>query len=97
VIAADNVVLNVLCFVVSVYWFILLVYVLVSWAFLFGVRRPYSGPGRIALDALDAVVLPVIRPLGRFVPPVRIGGMGLDLSVILAFVILWVLRVAVCR
>jgi YggT family protein len=96
VIAAANVVLNVLCFALSVYWYVLLAYVLVSWAFVFGLRRPYSGPGRMLLDALDAVVLPVVRPLGRLVPPIRMGGMGIDLSVILAFVILWVLRVAVC-
>jgi len=96
VLAADNVVLNVLCFVLGIYWLILLLYVIVSWLFVFGMRRPYSGPGRVLLDALDGVVLPVVRPLGRLVPPVRIGGMGLDLSIILAFVILWVLRVAVC-
>jgi YggT family protein len=97
VIAADSAVLNLLCFALSIYWLILIVYVFVSWAFVFGMRRPYSGPGRMLLDALDAVVLPVIRPLGRLVPPVRFGGMGLDLSVLLAFVILTVLRVAVCR
>lgn len=96
-IASDNIVLNVLCFVVSVYSFILFAYVILGWLFLFGVRRPYSGPGRVLLDALDAVVLPVIRPLGRIVPPVRMGGVGLDLSVLVAFVILIVLQRAVCR
>jgi YggT family protein len=94
VISEQNVALQILCVVLTVYWWILIIYVLVSWAFLFGMRRPYSGPGRAALDLLDRLVLPVVRPLGRLIPPVRIGGMGLDLSVILAFVILWVLRVA---
>jgi YggT family protein len=96
VIAAQNALLEILCIALTVYWWILIAYVLVSWAFAFGMRRPYSGPGRMVLDALDSVVLPVVRPLGRLVPPVRIGGMGLDLSVLLAFVILSVLRVAVC-
>jgi YggT family protein len=96
VIAAQNAVLGILCIALTVYWWILIAYVLISWAFVFGMRRPYSGPGRTVLDALDSVVLPVVRPLGRLVPPVRIGGMGLDLSVLLAFVILSVLRVAVC-
>ena len=95
-IAADNVVLSLVCLLLTAYWIVLIVYVLVSWAFLFGVRRPYSGPGRMALDALDALVLPVIRPLGRLVPPIRMGAVGLDVSVLLAFVILSVLRVAVC-
>jgi YggT family protein len=96
VVAAQNAVLEILCIALTVYWWILIAYVLISWAFVLGMRRPYSGPGRTVLDALDAVVLPVVRPLGRLVPPVRIGGMGLDLSVLLAFVILSVLRVAVC-
>jgi YggT family protein len=86
----------ILCLALTIYWWILVIYVVVSWAFLFGMRRPYSGPGRTLLDALDAVVLPVIRPLGRLIPPVRFGAMGLDLSVLVAFVILSVLRVAVC-
>jgi YggT family protein len=86
----------ILCLALTLYWWILVIYVVVSWAFLFGLRRPYSGPGRMLLDALDAVVLPVIRPLSRLIPPVRFGAMGLDLSVLVAFVILSVLRVAVC-
>ncbi len=95
-IAAENIIMQILCLALTIYWWILLIYVLVSWAFLFGMRRPYSGPGRTLLDALDAVVLPVVRPLGRLIPPVRIGAMGFDLSVLLAFVILLVLRAAVC-
>jgi YggT family protein len=96
VIAAENAVLEVVCIVLNAYRWVLIAYVLISWAFAFGMRRPYSGPGRTLLDALDSVVLPVVRPLGRLVPPVRIGGMGLDLSVLLAFVILSVLITAVC-
>lgn len=95
-IAAENAVLEVVCIVLNVYRWVLIAYVLISWAFAFGMRRPYSGPGRTLLDALDSVVLPVVRPLGRLVPPIRIGGMGLDLSVLLAFVILSVLITAVC-
>jgi YggT family protein len=95
VISQTNVALEIVCIVLTVYWWILIAYVLISWAFLFGVRRPYSGPGRVLLDTLDSLVLPVVRPLGRLIPPIRIGGMGFDLSIILAFVILSVLRVAV--
>ncbi|HZD78802.1 MAG TPA: YggT family protein [Actinomycetota bacterium] len=92
--AAGNIVLSAVCVLLTVYWFILLAQVLLSWAFVLGVRRPYSGPGRVVMDALDAVTYPVLRPLRSLIPPVRMGGMGLDLSVLLAFVILWVLRVA---
>lgn len=92
--AASNAGLNIICWLLTVYWLILLVQVLLSWAFVLGVRRPYAGPGRVLVDALDAVTEPVLRPLRALIPPVRAGGMGLDLSILVAFVILYVLRLA---
>jgi uncharacterized protein YggT (Ycf19 family) len=38
----------------------------------------------------------VLEPLRRLIPPVRAGGVGIDLSLAVAFVILWVLRGAIC-
>jgi YggT family protein len=46
------------------------------------------------LDLLDDVTEPVLRPLRALIPPIRAGGVGLDLSIIIAFVILAVLRTA---
>lgn len=96
-IAADNVVLDILRWIVSIYTIILFVKVLVSWALMFGFRPPISGPVRWLLDLLDDVTEPVLRPLRRIIPPVRAGGIGLDVSIIVAFVILWVLQVALSR
>jgi len=93
-IAAENAALSVLCVVLTVYTIILFAKVLVSWAVLFGLRPPISGPLRAVFDLLDDVTEPVLRPLRRLIPPVRAGGVGLDLSVIVAFVILAVLRTA---
>jgi len=87
----------VLRWVVSAYTIILFIKVIVSWALMFGFRPPYSGPVRWALDLLDDITEPVLRPLRRLIPPVRAGGVGLDLSVIVAFVILWVLQIALSR
>lgn len=93
-IAAQSAFLRVLCVVVTVYTLILFVRVIVSWAVLFGFRPPFGGPVRSILDLLDDVTEPVLRPLRAIVPPVRAGGVGLDLSIIIAFVILAVLRIA---
>jgi YggT family protein len=92
--AADNAVLSVVCVVITVYTIILFVKVIVSWAVLFGVRPPISGPLRWAFDLLDDVTEPVLRPLRAIIPPIRAGGVGLDVSVIVAFVILAILRTA---
>ncbi len=83
-----------LCVVLTVYTVILLIRVLLSWATLLGFRPPISGPFRSILDLLDDVTEPILRPLRALIPPVRAGGMGLDLSIIVAFVVLAVLRSA---
>jgi YggT family protein len=92
----QSAVLEVVCLVLTVYWIILFIRVLVSWAYLFGLRPPISGPFRTVLDLLDDVTEPVLRPLRALIPPVRAGGVGIDLSIIIAFVILLVLRSALC-
>lgn len=90
----QSAVLEVLCVVLTVYTIILFIRVLVSWAYLFGLRPPISGPLRTVLDLLEDVTEPVLRPLRALIPPIRAGGVGLDLSIIIAFVILAVLRIA---
>jgi YggT family protein len=90
----NNAVISILCIVLTLYTFILLIRVIVSWAYLFGFRPPYTGPVRTILDLLEDVTEPVLKPLRALIPPVRAGGMGLDLSMIVAFVILFVLRQA---
>ena len=90
-------ILRALCLALTIYSFVLLALVVVSFLQLVGVRLPSSGPGRAAIDLLDDVTRPVLEPLRRIVPPVGAGGVGLDLSVAVAFVILWVLRTAICN
>lgn len=89
-----NPVLGIVCLLLTIYTILLFVRVIVSWAFLFGFRPPYSGPLRTVLDLLQDVTEPVLRPLRAMIPPLRAGGVGLDLSIIVAFVILAVLRTA---
>jgi YggT family protein len=95
-IAAENALLSLVCVVLTVFTIVLFVRVIVSWAYMFGFRPPYSGPLRTILDLLDDVTEPVLRPLRSMIPPVRAGGVGLDLSILIAFVILAVLRSALC-
>ncbi|MGH2590739.1 MAG: YggT family protein [Actinomycetota bacterium] len=91
-----NPALEIFCIVLTVFTIVLFVRVLVSWAYLFGFRPPLTGPIRTILDLLEDVTEPVLRPLRALIPPIRAGGMGLDVSIIVAFVILAVLRQAFC-
>jgi len=90
----SNPALDILCIVLTIYWIVLFARVIVSWASVFGMRPPVAGPLRTILDLLEDVTEPVLRPLRAVIPMVRAGGMGLDLSILVAFVILAVLRMA---
>ena len=92
--AARSALLDIVCVVLTVYTFLLFARVIVSWAYMFGFRPPLSGPTRKILDLLEDVTDPVLRPLRALIPPIRAGGVGIDLSIIVAFVVLAVLRQA---
>jgi YggT family protein len=82
---------RVFCDLLLLYNFILFIRVLSSWF-----PRPMSGPLRTVWNVLHALTDPVLRPLRGLIPPVRAGAMGLDLSPMLAFVIILVLIYSIC-
>jgi len=83
---------GIICYLLLIYWIILLVRVLSSWF-----PRPQTGPLRSVWNLVYGVTDPVLRPLRGILPPVRAGAIGFDLSPILAFVIIIVLQQAICR
>ena len=82
--------MTLLCAVLWVATLLLLLRVVLSWLEFFGVRRPIVGPLRSAWDLLFTLTEPILRPLRKIIPP---AGM-FDISVVVAFVIIFVLRVA---
>jgi YggT family protein len=82
--------MTLLCSVLWVATLLLLLRVVLSWLEFFGVRRPIVGPLRSAWDLLFTLTEPLLRPLRKIIPP---AGM-FDISVVVAFVIIFVLRVA---
>ena len=53
---------------------------------------PVSGPMRTVYNLLVDVTEPVLRPVRRLIPPIRLGMMALDLSPILVFIVIQVIR-----
>jgi YggT family protein len=45
--------------------------------------------------ALDKVTEPVLAPVRRILPPMRVGGMGLDLSIIIVLLVLELLVIPI--
>jgi YggT family protein len=81
-----------ICIALRVYSIILLARVIVSWIELAGWHPPVTGPLRTIFELLFDVTEPVLRPIRRILPPAG----QLDLSVIVAFVIIFVLQSAIC-
>lgn len=75
----------------GVYWFILFARIIMSW-----LRPPVSGPLRTLWELIFDLTEPVLGLVRGLLPPVQAGGMGLDFSPILVFVILGVLQSVIC-
>jgi YggT family protein len=75
-------VLRLLAGLVELYVFVLIVRALLSWF----PTAPGSGLSRV-LRGLDVITEPVLRPVRRILPPIRAGGMGIDLSVIIVILV----------
>jgi YggT family protein len=91
-VAATSAFQRLICVALTVAWIILLARVVLSWLEFFGVRRPITGPLRTLWDLLFDVTEPIVRPLRRIVPP---AGM-FDLSIVVAFVVIFVLQRVFC-
>jgi YggT family protein len=91
-ICSANPFLRLVCLALTIYWIVLLARVIVSWVELAGARTPVTGPLRTVFELLFDVTEPVLAPIRRIVPPAG----ALDLSVIVAFVIIFVLQNVLC-
>lgn len=80
------------CLVLNVFMIVLFVRVVLSWLQFAGWRPPHSGPLRAAFDVVIDVTEPPLRLLRKIVPPAGV----LDLSVLVAFVVLVVLSQVFC-
>ena len=75
-----------------VYILLVLISILLSWF-----QLPYNPWLNRFLRFLDDVVSPYLRIFRRFLPPLRMGAVGLDLSPIVGIFVLYILRAVVLR
>lgn len=78
-----------LCTLGTVAFVVLIAHVIFSW-----VPRPPE-PLQVVVLGVRRLVDPVLRPLRRVIPPLRIGGIALDLSILLVFIALRLLQTRV--
>jgi YggT family protein len=87
-VAASNALLDLIGIALVVFEVVLFARVVMSWLQFAGVHPPTSGPLRSGYELLFDITEPVLRPIRKIVPP---AGM-FDLSVVVAFLIVFVLQ-----
>ena len=81
-----------ICWLLSLYSLLVLAWVVLSW-----VRVPSTHPvGRIQV-LLDRLVYPLILPLRRVLPPLRLGGAAVDLSPLVLLLGVQIVQQIICR
>ena len=85
-------ILRILAFVVEAFVVVLIVRALLSWF----PTRP--GSALIPVQrALAVVTEPVLRPIRRILPPVRAGGMAIDLSILVVILVAEIIVIPLLR
>jgi len=82
---------SIICLLLQIYFLAVLAWVVLSWVQVSSVHPL----GRVQVF-LDRIIYPVILPLRRVLPPLRLGGMALDLSPLVLMLGISLLRRFIC-
>jgi YggT family protein len=86
-----SVVGQVLVVLLWIFFLLLIFRLIMEYVFLFARSYRPRGVMLIALESTYTVTDPPLRVLRRFIPPLRLGGIALDLSFLVLTIIVWVL------
>ena len=84
--------MGIVCSAIQLYILVVFARILLEW-----VRVPSEHVVGRVRSVLATVVDPVLVPLRRIIPPVRMGGAALDLSPLVLLIGLSILSSAICR
>ena len=86
--------MGIICVLLTVLLLLLLANVVISWLLTAG-WRPRGAVSQL-VDAIYRVTNPIFRPVRGLLPPIRMGAMGLDLSPLIIFIVIGILRTVIC-
>jgi len=81
----------IICRLIQIYSLVLIARILLEW-----IQVSPDHPVARARRVLRAVTDPVLTPVRRLLPPVRAGGVGIDLSPMVVIVALWIIASIIC-
>jgi YggT family protein len=77
-------------FILWLFVLVLIAYSILSWLTASG-RLEYDSPVFKIERVLGSICEPVLRPVRKLIPPVQVGGVGIDLSVLIVLLVVTVL------
>ncbi len=83
--------MGLICALLTLAYYALIVWIILSYVVAFG-RLSFDHPVRRVYEFLASGINPILLPIRRVMPPLRIGGMGLDLSPLVLFFGIIILR-----
>lgn len=83
--------MHIICWLLSAYVLVIIARMLLSW---FPIS--YGSPMVPVSRALAAVTDPILVPLRRAIPPLRLGAMGLDLSPLIVIFGIFLVQGIIC-
>jgi YggT family protein len=81
------VIITIIIILLQLYLFVLLGYVILSFVTAYA-RLEFDSPVYKVQRVFTALCDPVLNPIRRIIPPARIGNVGLDVSVLVLFLVL---------
>jgi len=79
-------------FVLWGYFMLILARVVAEWVQMFARSWQPVGPTLVGLELVYTATDPPIQLLRRLIPPLRLGNVAIDLSILFVLLICWVLR-----
>ncbi len=87
---------SLVCTALNVVVWVIIIWIVLSYVVSFG-RLPFDHPVRRFYDAMSRFIEPVMAPIRRVIPPLRIGTVGLDLSPLILIIGIALARSFICR
>lgn len=81
----------VVCFLIWAYLIVLVLKAVLSWF-----PIDYDSPVQKIKTFLDRITEPLLAPLRRVIPPLQLGGVGLDMSFMVLFFGIVLLQTLIC-
>lgn len=92
-----NIVAQVIVILLWIFFLLLIFRLIMEYVFMFARSYHPRGVMLLAVEATYTVTDPPLRVLRRFIPPLRLGSIALDLSFLVLTIIVWVLISIVSR